>query len=96
MNLINQYLIIIKSYVGFLVDIYRILNFKIINPHSFTKYKIINELRKKTGASTFIESGTYFGVTAYRASFLFDKVYTIELDKSLAEEAKKLLESKKM
>jgi hypothetical protein len=76
---------------GHLVDLYRLLTFEVQNPHSLSKLRNINALRKKTGARTLIETGTFRGVTAARCARFFDKVFTIELDETLAREAAEYL-----
>jgi len=47
------------------------------------------------GISTFIETGTYLGVTTNYVQKFFSKVYTIELSKLLADEATEYFSSKK-
>jgi protein-L-isoaspartate O-methyltransferase len=46
------------------------------------------------GISTFIETGTYLGVTTNYVQSFFKKVYTIELSKLLADEATQYFASK--
>lgn len=58
--------------------------------HSYTKFRVINRVRKLTGATTFVETGTFLGDTTRRAAAVFDKVYTIELGPDLAGRAKKI------
>jgi hypothetical protein len=79
---------------GQLVDLYRLVSFKISVPHSVSKLRNINALRKKTGARVMIETGTYLGVTAMRCSRFFERVYTIELDQALAKKASDWLRSR--
>jgi predicted O-methyltransferase YrrM len=74
----------LQAFAGHLIDLYWLNTFHFANPHSYSKLRIINAVRKKTGARMMIESGTYRGVTAARCARLFEKVYTIELDKDLA------------
>lgn len=76
---------------GFLVDLYRIARFRFRNPHSHAKLGNINSVRRLTGATTLIETGTYRGITARRASKLFQRVITIELDHELATASKEYL-----
>lgn len=80
---------------GHLVDLWRILKFDVRNPHSLSKLRQLLAVRNRTGATTIIETGTYLGNTARRASFFFDRVYTIEVDKTLFEKAKNFLTSRK-
>lgn len=76
---------------GHLIDLYRMLAFDVKNPHSLSKLRNINALRKRTGARMMIETGTFRGVTAARCARLFDKVFTIELEPTLAREAAEYL-----
>lgn len=68
---------------------------KFSNPHSYTKFLVINSVRKNTGATVLIEAGTFRGITTARASSVFDRVYSIELDETLAAAATKKLRTKK-
>ncbi len=88
MNKVNLYL---KGLAGYILDIYRIVKLDLTNPHSYTKFQIINTIRKKTGSTVFIEVGTYLGVAAGRCSSVFDTVYTIELSSDLAKQASSYL-----
>jgi hypothetical protein len=76
---------------GHLVDLWRTMTMDFANPHSLTKLRCLNSLRRRTGAKVFVETGTYLGNTAYRASWLFDRVFTIELDHELARKAGEFL-----
>lgn len=80
----------LRAIGGHILDLYSIARFNFVNPHSLTKFRLINALRKRTGATSLIETGTYLGVTTERASRIFDRVYTIELDETLARRAKGL------
>jgi hypothetical protein len=84
-----------RGLAGYLNDLSRIARGNFSNPHSYTKFLTINRLRKKTGATVFIEAGTYRGVTAARCSSVFEKVYTIELDPNLARAASIFLGNKR-
>src|SRR5262245_9416781 len=81
----------LQALAGHFIDLYRLNTFHFTNAHSLTKLRIIDGLRKKSGARMMIECGTYRGVTAARCARLFEKVYTIELDKALAAGATKYL-----
>lgn len=83
-----------KSWGGYLIDLYRIAIMEFSHPHSYTKFKIINRVRKYVKAKQFIESGTFCGGMARRASFVFKKVYTIEIDPALASYASHQLEDR--
>jgi hypothetical protein len=80
-----------QAIMGHFLDLYRLATFKFSNPHSYTKFRAINSLRKQVGAKTLIETGTYLGVTTKRCAPMFENVYTIELDQDLAEKAKAFL-----
>jgi hypothetical protein len=77
----------LRGWSGYLYDLVSIARFRFSYPHSYTKFLLINTLRKKTGARIFIEAGTLFGVTAERCASVFDRVYTVELDRALVEKA---------
>jgi hypothetical protein len=53
----------------------------------------VSNLQKLFGLDTFLETGTYLGQTARMAASLFDEVHTIELSKTLYENAKSNLSS---
>ena len=72
---------------GYVADVFQIASFRFSNPHSLMKFFQIDSLRKRTGATQFIEAGTYLGLTAERCSKVFQKVYTIELDPALVRKA---------
>jgi hypothetical protein len=72
---------------GYFVDVLRLASGMPINLHSYMKYLSIKVLARRSGAHCFIETGTYFGVTAARCARLFKRVFTIELDSELATKA---------
>ncbi len=76
---------------GHLVDLWRMLRFDVKNPHSLSKLRQLTAVRNRTGATTLVETGTYLGNTARRASHFFDMVYTIEVDETLYTKAKTFL-----
>lgn len=80
-----------QALIGHLVDLYRVAKFNFNNPHSYTKYRAINSLRKRSNAKNFIEIGTYLGVTTKRCAPHFEQVYTVELDIDLANQAAEYL-----
>ena len=84
---VKRFITHIRGWVGHLLDLFGVARFNFKNPHSYTKFKIIRALKKKSNAKVFIEAGTYFGITADRCSRIFDKVYTIELNQTLAQKA---------
>jgi len=76
---------------GWITDMYLMSTCRLKNPHSYLKFLAIDQARKTTGSTTFVETGTYLGGTAHRCSKVFESVYTIELSETLAERAKKNL-----
>ena len=54
------------AFAGYVADVFQIASFRFSNPHSLMKFFQIDSLRKKTGATQFIEAGTYLGLTAER------------------------------
>jgi len=57
-------------------------------PPHIVKFKEIKRCRKINNASMLVETGTYKGAMLDSCKNLFDKLYSIELDKKLFEEAK--------
>jgi hypothetical protein len=92
MNKQNQEL---QAIAGHLLDLYKLASFTFSNPHSYTKFRAITSIQKKVNAKTFIETGTYLGVTTRRCAPHFENVYTIELDPELAKKAGIFLNTKK-
>jgi hypothetical protein len=93
MNKQNQ---IFQAIIGHLLDLYKVATFEFSNaPHSYTKFRAIKSAQKTTRSTTFIETGTYLGVTTKRCAPLFKKVYTIELDNDLAEKSRLFLAPQK-
>ena len=76
---------------GHMVDLWRMLRFDVRNPHSLSKLRQLIAVKNRTGATTLVETGTYLGNTARRASMFFDQVYTVEVDQALYERAKSYL-----
>src|SRR5207249_6294632 len=66
-------------------DLCRLAGCTFLNPHSYMKFLTINRLRRQTEARVFIEAGTYYGVIAERCATVFQRVFTVELDKKLYE-----------
>jgi hypothetical protein len=83
------------SFLGYLLDLYRILTFTFTNPHSLTKFLLIKKFQKEKNLSCFVETGTYLGITTMRCSFIFDQVWTIEVSESLASKASDFLKKRK-
>ncbi|MHA7900273.1 MAG: hypothetical protein ACX94B_10440 [Henriciella sp.] len=79
----------LEPIAGRLVDIYRLIKNQPFAPHSYTKLANLKYARKVSGAKTFVEIGTYRGLTATRAARLFENVITVEIDPTLHEISKK-------
>jgi hypothetical protein len=70
-----------------LIDLLNMVRFRFLNPHSYTKYRQIVAVARRTRARSLIETGTFRGVTARRCVPHFSRVYTIELDEELSRDA---------
>jgi len=82
-----------RALANHLQDLWRLGNFSFHNPHSLTKFRQIKSVARRAGAQCLIESGTYWGHTTKRCAPLFQKIVTIEIDKSLAEQATRFLKN---
>ena len=87
-----------KSYLAALgghgKDFWNLFRFEIANPHSWSKYRQLNAVRRRTGAKMLVETGTFLGNTSMRCSKVFDQVVTIELDPDLHQRAKSYLSNR--
>lgn len=63
-------------------------------PHKI-KIKVISDYTYKFKTTILIETGTYLGQTVDDLEFLFDSIYSIELDKILYTNAKKMFNKSK-
>lgn len=70
---------------------YRAALFEYFLVDSASRFFLFRRLQALTGARVFIESGTFHGVTARNCSMIFDTVFTIELDSTLAGNARTYL-----
>jgi hypothetical protein len=61
----------------------------------FYKWNRIHNLRKLYNISNLIETGTYYGLTVSKFSNYFDKIFSVEIDKSLYEKNKLFFSKKK-
>ena len=84
----------IQAMGGHVKDLVNMARFKITNPHSWSKFRQLKAVGKRTNADCLIETGTFLGNTTMRCSRVFKKVYTIELDEKLYEQASKYLSSR--
>jgi hypothetical protein len=85
----------LRGFAGYLMDLGAIATNRFTNPHSYTKFLIIRAMQRRTRAATFVEAGTYYGVTADRCSGTFRRVFTIELEPALASRARAYLARRK-
>jgi len=87
MKSVRHWLDQLRAKRSFLHDLCNWATGRELNSGAYTKYVLINRLRRQTNSRVFIETGTLFGDTARRAASVFERVVTIELDTSLAERA---------
>lgn len=85
-----------KSRLGVIHDWFLLcsLSFR-ANPHGYTKFCLIDKVRRLTNSRTLVETGTFLGVTTERGSKVFESVVTIELCPDLAARAKERLKKLK-
>jgi hypothetical protein len=95
MPLMNKQGAHFAAFGGHLVDLWRLVSFQPSNPHSYSKFRNIKSVAKRTGATQMIETGTYLGNTAMRCAPHFQKLYTVELDKELVAKATVYLTKRK-
>lgn len=84
----------LRGIAGYVVDLYRLAVLRFANPHSYTKFLLIDKIRRKCHARVCIETGTFLGLTTSRCARVFDEVYTIEIDKALAAKARNFLSAR--
>ena len=89
--LMNQQRRPLHALAGHLLDLYRLLAFNPLNPHSYSKYRNLRAVQRRTGASMLIETGTFLGVTTNRCAPHFERIYTVEIEPKLAAQAKTFL-----
>jgi hypothetical protein len=68
-------------------DLVRLVRFDVFNPESYSKYRTIRKVQRRTGARMLLETGTLIGTTSRRCAPHFEKVFTIELSPELAKRA---------
>jgi len=88
---VNKQGSIVSAWAGHVVDLYRLAKFDVRNPYSFSKFRQLKALGRRSGAKVLIETGTYLGNTAMRCSRVFDRVITIELDPELFRQSQAYL-----
>lgn len=81
----------LHALAGHLIDLYRLVTFNPLNPHSYSKYRNLRAVQRRTGAHMLIETGTFLGVTTNRCSPHFERIYTVEIEPNLAAQAKAFL-----
>lgn len=62
-------------------------NYPVPAPHAY-KQKVIKNYAKNFKINTMVETGTYLGETVRATKYAFKKIYSIELDDNLYNEAK--------
>jgi hypothetical protein len=85
----------LSAAAGHVVDLYRLFRFEPRNPYSYSKFRQIKALAKRSGARILVETGTFVGNTAMRCSRVFERVVTIELDPDLFRQASRYLAGRK-
>jgi hypothetical protein len=90
-SIMNKHGRTLQALGGLALDVYRRVAFAGTNPHSLSKFHALRATQGRTGATTFVETGTYLGVTTARCAPHFSRVYTIEIEPSLAEQAERAL-----
>lgn len=91
----RRFIINLKGWMGYLTDLFRLMTFDSRNPHNYTKFQMIRSVKRKSNSKIFIEAGTYHGVTADRCARIFDRVYTVELNRDLARKSADFLSIRK-
>jgi len=81
----------IRALAGHAIDLFRLVTFDVSNPHSYSKFRTLKSVQRRTGAKTLIETGTFRGVTTRRCARQFERIFTIEIDPQLAAAAAKYL-----
>ncbi len=76
---------------GMVADLVDLAMFRFSSLRSLNKFRQIRHEATRAKARTLIETGTYLGVTTRRCAKVFDRVITIELDPTLAAQAKQYL-----
>lgn len=79
--------------VGHAIDLYRLARYEVFHPHSYSKFRMIKGMQRRTRATMLIETGTFRGVTTRRCVPLFERIYTIEIQADLARAARAYLAS---
>jgi hypothetical protein len=72
-------------------DLVKLVTHSFDHPSSLFKFRVLNSVRKRTNSRALVETGTFQGDTSRRSAKVFERVVTIELDPTLAAEAKKSL-----
>jgi hypothetical protein len=65
--------------------------FDVSNPHSYSKFRTLKSVQRRTGAKILVETGTFRGVTTRRCAPLFDRIYTIEIEPELVRRSAEYL-----
>ena len=62
-----------------------------VPPPAFAKHRVIREHAKRSGARALVETGTFYGQTAFALRDDFDRIDTIELSEQLFRKARRRL-----
>ena len=81
----------LHAFAGHLLDLYRLITFNPRNPHSYSKFRNLRAVQRRTGASMLLETGTFLGVTTNRCAPHFERIYTVEIEPALAAQARRFL-----
>jgi hypothetical protein len=83
---------VIPAWGGHLVDLCSLLRYRPLTPpHSYSKFRQLVAVARRSGAKTFVETGTYLGNTTRRCARHFRKIVTIELSEDLHRQASSYL-----
>ncbi|NJL30943.1 MAG: hypothetical protein HC898_04570 [Phycisphaerales bacterium] len=77
----------LACWASHILDLYHVARFDFVRPRTYTKFRNIKALKKRTNARVFVETGTFLGNTTHRCSKVFEKVVTVELDEKLHQNA---------
>jgi hypothetical protein len=81
----------LHAFAGHLLDLYRLVTFNPRNPHSYSKFRNLRAVQRRTAATMLLETGTFLGVTTNRCAPHFERIYTVEIEPGLAARARHFL-----
>jgi hypothetical protein len=83
----NEPKTVLEPLAGLILDEIAKIRNEIFVPHSLTKLRNLMLCKRRTGARTVVEIGTFKGVTTQRLARRFDRVISVEIDEKLYHEA---------